>query len=334
MEFGMLAMWDQMGFVARATVVVLALMSIWTVKVTVDRFLLYRSAKKQSIDFLPLATQCLKGNKLPECVELAKKYRKSHLARVVSAGLQEMQSESKEGIEGGLMLDAVRRSMDRESILVPDHEFYFSRGFARYRAAADAGRKSWNARTGTIVWRGSTTGRGRKADDEMTADDAELSLRTRVCLTLRGVPGTDVRFARIVQSRAPEADKLRLQRAGVFGEVIEPTAWLSHRFALDIDGNSNTWSNFFTRLLAGCCVIKVASPLGYRQWYYDALKPWEHFVPVEADLSDLLEKIDWCRANDRACAEIAAAGRAFAMRRDFDTEMALAVDTLNARLTP
>ena len=118
MEFGMVAMWNSMGFVARAVVIVLALMSIWTIKVTIDRLLLYRAAKKQSIDFLPLATQCLKGNKLLEAVELAKKYKKSHLSRVVAAGLQEMASESKEGVEGGLMLDAVRRSMDRESILV------------------------------------------------------------------------------------------------------------------------------------------------------------------------------------------------------------------------
>ena len=118
MEFGMVALWNSMGFVARSVVVVLALMSIWTIKVTIDRLLLYRAAKKQSIDFLPLATQCLKGNKLLEAVELAKKYKKSHLSRVVAAGLQEMASESKEGVEGGLMLDAVRRSMDRESILV------------------------------------------------------------------------------------------------------------------------------------------------------------------------------------------------------------------------
>jgi len=118
MEFGMVAMWNNMGFIAKGVVLVLALMSIWTIKVTIDRVLLYRSAKNQSIDFLPLATQCLKGNKLPEAVELAKKYKKSHLSRVVAAGLQEMQSESKDGVEGGLMLDAVRRSMDRESILV------------------------------------------------------------------------------------------------------------------------------------------------------------------------------------------------------------------------
>jgi len=118
MEFGMVAMWNNMGYIAKGVVIVLALMSIWTIKVTIDRVLLYRSAKNQSIDFLPLATQCLKGNKLPEAVELAKKYKKSHLSRVVAAGLQEMQSESKDGVEGGLMLDAVRRSMDRESILV------------------------------------------------------------------------------------------------------------------------------------------------------------------------------------------------------------------------
>ena len=118
MEFGMVAMWNNMGYIAKGVVLVLALMSIWTIKVTIDRFLLYRSARKQSIDFLPLATQCLKSNKLAEAVEVAKKYKKSHLSRVVAAGLQEMQSESKDGVEGGLMLDAVRRSMDRESILV------------------------------------------------------------------------------------------------------------------------------------------------------------------------------------------------------------------------
>jgi len=118
MEFGMLAMWNNMGYVAKGVVLVLALMSIWTIKVTIDRILLFRAARKQSIDFLPLAAQCMKSNKLREAVEVAKKYKRSHLSRVVAAGLQEMQSESDDRVEGGLLLDAVRRSMDRESIMV------------------------------------------------------------------------------------------------------------------------------------------------------------------------------------------------------------------------
>ena len=221
---------------------------------------------------------------------------------------------------------------DPSAVLIPDSIFYWSCGYAAYRDAASAWRTDWAARKERIVWRGSTTGRGRISADEMAADDVSLIQRTRLCLTLRARRDVDARFAEVVQSIDPEEDKHRLEQAGILGGHIEPMTWLLRKFAIDIDGNSNAWSNLFTRLLAGCCVIKVASPLGYRQWYYDALRPWEHFVPVAADLSDLDEKIDWCRTHDRQAAEIAAAGRIFVVRRSFETEMAAAVEALNRRL--
>jgi hypothetical protein len=40
-------------------------------------------------------------------------------------------------------------------------------------------------------------------------------------------------------------------------------------------------------------------------WYFPLLKPYVDHVPVKADLSDLEEKIRWCRANDDACRKIA-----------------------------
>ncbi|MEP9390169.1 glycosyl transferase family 90 [Mesorhizobium sp. KR9-304] len=166
----------------------------------------------------------------------------------------------------------------------------------------------------------------------MTLDDDGLLQRTRMCLILRATPGVDAKFAGIAQSADPRHDRLRLERAGILAGYIDPMTWLVRKFAIDIDGNTNAWTNLFTRLLAGCCVIKIASPFGYRQWYYDALTPWQHFVPVKADLSDLREKIDWCRTHDAECAEIASAGRDFALRRDFATEMKRAVETLDERL--
>jgi hypothetical protein len=75
-------------------------------------------------------------------------------------------------------------------------------------------------------------------------------------------------------------------------------------------------------------VLKVASPLGYRQWYYDALTPWVHYVPVRADLSDLHAMISWCRANLDECERIAAQGQAFAMCRTYDSEVATAIDRI------
>ena len=42
------------------------------------------------------------------------------------------------------------------------------------------------------------------------------------------------------------------------------------------------------------------------------LKPWEHYIPIEVSLSDLIEKIDWARAHDAECYEMAKRARLFA----------------------
>jgi len=221
---------------------------------------------------------------------------------------------------------------DPGAVLVPDALFHASRGYASDRAATETFRVDWSARRDTIVWRGSTTGHGRIASRDMRPDNGELMQRTRLCLALKAVPDTDARFATLIQSTEPERDRRRLAGAGLAGGHVDPMTWLVRKFAIDIDGNSNAWSNLFTRLIAGCCVIKVASPLGYRQWYYGELEPGRHFVPVRADLSDLAERIEWCRVHDRECAQIAGEGRRFALAREFEGEMARAGQTLDRRL--
>nr|QFG74001.1 MAG: glycosyltransferase family 90 [Megaviridae environmental sample] len=40
-------------------------------------------------------------------------------------------------------------------------------------------------------------------------------------------------------------------------------------------------------------------------WFTHLLKPWKHYVPVKADLSDMTEKLKWCLDNDTKCKRIA-----------------------------
>jgi hypothetical protein len=158
--------------------------------------------------------------------------------------------------------------------------------------------------------------------------DPSLIQRTRLCLLGRGIPDADFKLSRVVQSHDVE-DQERLGRAGILAESIDSATWRARRFALDIDGNSNAWSNLFTRLLLGCCVIKIGSPRGFRQWYYDQLVPFESFVPVRADLSDLRERLEWCRTHDLECRAIAAAGQALALRLTLASERGAAVERIN-----
>jgi len=60
------------------------------------------------------------------------------------------------------------------------------------------------------------------------------------------------------------------------------------------------------------------------------MNPWRHYVPVRADMTDLIEKIDWCRSRDYECAAIAAAGQAFAEAMTVESEIAEAVRRLEA----
>lgn len=215
-------------------------------------------------------------------------------------------------------------SRDSDATLIPDHVFIRTRGYEAERALARSSITRWEARSDRIVWRGSTTGVGLISKPHLSVDDHELIARVRLSLALKEVQGTDVKLSGIAQSIDKSLDHERLAKAGVLGEFISPICWHGLKFAIDIDGNSNAWSNFFTRLVMGCCVLKVASAAGYRQWYYEHLEPWTHFVPVRADLSDLHERIAWCRANSAECRDIAARGQEFAMARDFETEMASA----------
>lgn len=50
-------------------------------------------------------------------------------------------------------------------------------------------------------------------------------------------------------------------------------------------------------LLAGDSVV-LKQDSGYYEHFYNELRPWEHYIPVRADLADLLGKIQWARDHD------------------------------------
>jgi hypothetical protein len=204
---------------------------------------------------------------------------------------------------------------------LPDPIFYESGGYAAARAVGLERAVPWRDRAPLLTWRGGTNSQ-LSFDPDLAQVHPELcSQRLLACLMLRGIPGTDVKFAAVHHR---DVRPVVFKQLGLVGSSLEQTTWLGQKYALDIDGFSNAWSNLFTRLLFGCCVLKVESRHGFRQWYYDRLKPWEHYVPVAADLSDLVERLDWVRSNDVGCNGIAQQGRRLAL------EMTLSAATSEA----
>ena len=109
--FDMVSMWNQMGFAARAVVIIMFLMSAWSIGVMIDRFIAYNAAKKQSRRFAPAVAGALREGKLDEGIKLAERYKKSHLAKVVAAGLQEFKAHS--GAVDESTVESSQRALDR-----------------------------------------------------------------------------------------------------------------------------------------------------------------------------------------------------------------------------
>src|SRR6266487_6341664 len=84
-----ISLWKQMGVLAKIVVVILFLMSGWSIGIMIDRWMAFSAARNQSRSFAPAVAGALKEGKIDEAIKVAERNKKSHLAKVVTAGLME-----------------------------------------------------------------------------------------------------------------------------------------------------------------------------------------------------------------------------------------------------
>ena len=114
MEVGFVELWGHMGLMAKAVVVILGIQSVWSIAVMAERYLLYRAARKQSQEFAPAVAESLKHGNIQEAIELSEEKKKSHLAKVVAAGLSEFQAhQGSSATISGATIEASRRALQR-----------------------------------------------------------------------------------------------------------------------------------------------------------------------------------------------------------------------------
>jgi biopolymer transport protein ExbB/TolQ len=90
MDFTLVGLWHEMGIVARAVVVVLAVMSLYSLAITGERLLTFSRGRKLSRLYIEaLAPLVESSGRLPEAVGLDKRYAGSPVAIVIGTGLAE-----------------------------------------------------------------------------------------------------------------------------------------------------------------------------------------------------------------------------------------------------
>lgn len=226
----------------------------------------------------------------------------------------------------GLQSRVLAFSSNVPDYLIPDPSFVHSRGYLRQRESY-ALAAPWQERRDMLYWRGTDTGvwRYRQVDQ---------APRVGICrLAKNGALGISAAITNVEKRKDSGVRARHYAEHGLLGAWEHQDEILKYRYQLDIDGNASAWSGFFLKLLSGSPVLKIASEFHWRQWYYADLVPGQHYVPVDADLSNLEEKLNWLRANPLEAQRIGESGRQFALSRTFPAEIGRAADTVRRLMT-
>jgi biopolymer transport protein ExbB len=119
-QFSIMGMWNSMTPLGKSVVVVLLILSAWSLTIAIERLWRFHQAKKQSLQVALGITPLLKAHKLDEAIRFARdtRYKHSHLARVLAAGLTEFQYETSQDLPPDFdIVDSGKRAIEREALM-------------------------------------------------------------------------------------------------------------------------------------------------------------------------------------------------------------------------
>jgi len=118
MSWDLVEMWHSMSMIPKAVVITLVLMSVYCFATGIERLIVFGKAKKQSRILLKLIAALWQEGKVDDSIKLAsdKRFKNSHLAKVLVAGLNELQYPIDSKASYAENVEAAKRAIERATI--------------------------------------------------------------------------------------------------------------------------------------------------------------------------------------------------------------------------
>ncbi len=117
MNLSLIELYNQMGGFAKGIVYVLAVMSIYSLSIMLQKWWYLKSAQTETRKFAPEFSQFLEEDNLTEAINLAVGYKKSHVARVLGNALSEIKPLIQDGSVTVADINSAERAIEREMLM-------------------------------------------------------------------------------------------------------------------------------------------------------------------------------------------------------------------------
>ncbi len=168
----------------------------------------------------------------------------------------------------------------------------------------------WEDKENKIFWRGAATG------DFIEYNIDNIAKLPRLKISLMSVLYPNLIDAKLVNFNDYQGGdsvyKLKKIVKLLFGkennQVLEKDH-LKYKYLLSLDGNSATGMRVPWIMYSNSVLIKQES--SKIEWFYSALKPYQHYIPIDNNLENIFKQIQWIKDNPSKVKEIIFNGHNF-----------------------
>ncbi len=107
---------QEISVIGLVVIVILAILSVWSLGVSLERLIVLSRARRQSIAFARAVSPHLSEGRPLSAIEAARRFPHSHVARVVAAGLSTFQQKSARGLTAAEVIEATGRALARTAM--------------------------------------------------------------------------------------------------------------------------------------------------------------------------------------------------------------------------
>lgn len=170
----------------------------------------------------------------------------------------------------------------------------------------------WEDKKPTAVFRGASTGCGVTIDTNPRLKLANLSLITPpdddgIPLIDAGITKWQLRPRKIMGIQELQIIRKNELPFGLI-DKLTPKQQSEYKYVINVDGHVSAF-RLSLELSMGSVILLAESK--WKLWFRKFLKPYKHYIPINEDLTDLVEKIKWCKNNDSECKKIAMNAKKF-----------------------
>lgn len=161
----------------------------------------------------------------------------------------------------------------------------------------------WENKSAQAFWRGGSHDKGY--------DAKSFKKRPRIAISL-----LSKKYPNLIEAGINKTEHMQflevIEKEGLIKPFATVTNHLKYKYLPVLDGYMCTYPGYQWRLLSNSVCFKQKSK--EVQWFYSALQPYEHYIPVENDMSDLVEKLNWAKSSDEICKQISKNATDFVLK--------------------